>query len=48
MSTNQLVYASKIDKRLKLSYISKDNSKFIGRDKHNNYYKGYVKDLQTI
>lgn len=45
---NELYFAEKINKRLIVVYISKDKTKFIGRDKQRNYYKGLVQDLTTV
>lgn len=45
---SNLYFAEKINKRVIVVYISKDNTKFIGRDKQKNYYKGLVQDLTTV
>lgn len=45
---NGLYFAEKINKRLVIIYISKDQTKFIGRDNQRNYYKGFVQDLTPV
>ena len=48
MKRGQLVYAPAKDIRLLLSYVSKCGEKFIGKDKHNNYYKGLCSQITPV
>lgn len=48
LQKGDLVRSNILGKRLVVSFVSIDRSKFIARDRANKYYKGYTKDVELV